>query len=149
MRLRTRGRRGRRGGVVVEAAFILPLFLMMILGIVEFCRFLMVKSLADHAAREGARFAVVHTYDKTTADVQDWVNTRLAGQQGHLSGLSIQVFKADPNTGANLGLWTDARFGDCIMVQVSGTFRPVAPNFLRLGNTITLTAKAMMRSEAN
>jgi Flp pilus assembly protein TadG len=135
--------------VIVEAALVLPLFLMLVIGIMEFCRYLMVKNLAEHAAREGARFAVVHTYDKTAADVQAWVNSRLAGQQGHLSGLSIQVFKADPATGSNLGEWTDARFGDCIMVQVTGTFRPAVPNLLRLGSTIPMTARAMMRSEAN
>src|SRR4051794_9063106 len=103
---------GRRGSVVVETSIVLPLFLLMLLGIFEYSRFVMVRNLADNAAREGARTAVVHTYDQTTAQVQAQVLSRLAGQDGQLSNLDIQVFKANPATGASVDAWTNARFGD-------------------------------------
>jgi hypothetical protein len=143
----------RSGAYVVEAAVILPFFLLLMMGIFEYCRFLMIRNLTDHATFEGARFAVVHTYDKTTADVQQKVNDFLAGQQGQLSGLNIDVFKAnpdaDPNTNAKIGEWTDARFGDWIMVKITGNYTPALPSFLMMPSTISLRAQTMMRCEAN
>ncbi len=48
----------RRGAALVEAALILPLMVMMVLGVVEFGRALMVSQLMAGAAREGTRLAV-------------------------------------------------------------------------------------------
>src|SRR4051794_27252773 len=98
----------RRGAIVVETAIVLPFFLLLFLGIFEYCRFLMMRNLADHAVCEAARYAVVHTYDLTTADIQAKALSLLAGQEGQLSVTSsgIQVFRADPTNGANLGAWT-------------------------------------------
>src|SRR3954462_4903555 len=90
----------RRGSVVVETGIVLPMFLMMVLGTFEYSRYVMVRNLADNAAREGARTAVVHTYDYTTAQIQSLVTSRLAGQDGQLSGFSVEVFRADPTSGA-------------------------------------------------
>jgi len=134
--------------VLVEASIVLPIFLMMLLGIFEYSRFVMVRNLADNAAREGARFAVVHTYDKTTADVKALVLKRLAGQQGQLNP-TIDVFKANPITGVKQDLWTNARFGDWVMVEITGTYRPAVPRLLGMGKTIPVRARSMMRSEAN
>ncbi len=49
----------RRGAVVVEMAIVLPLFALIVLGIVEFGRALMVGQLLTTAARDGTRLAVV------------------------------------------------------------------------------------------
>src|SRR4051794_15442461 len=74
----------RSGAIVVETAIILPFFLLMFLGIFEHSRFLMMRNLVDHAVSEGARYAVVHTYDKTTADIQAYTLAYLAGQEGQV-----------------------------------------------------------------
>jgi len=139
----------RRGSVAVETGIVLPLFLLMVLGTFEYSRFIMLRNLADNAVREGARAAVVHTYDYTTSQIQSEVTSKLAGQDGQVSNLSIQVFKADPTTGANLDAWTNARFGDWIMVQITGNYTPAVPRLLYMGNTIPVSARAMMRCEAN
>lgn len=139
----------RRGSVLVEAGLVLPVFLLMVLGIFEYSRFIMVRNLVDNSAREGARYAVVHVYDKTTADVQAMVLSRLAGQEGQLGTYNIQVFEANPATGANQGLWTNAAFGDWVMVQITGTYRPALPSLLMMSSTIPVKAQAMMRCEAN
>ena len=139
----------RRGSVAVETGIVLPLFLLMVLGTFEYSRFIMLRNLADNAVREGARAAVVHSYDYTTAQIQSVVTSRLAGQDGQVSNLSIQVFKADPTTGANLDAWTNARFGDWIMVKATGTYTPALPSLLRMGNTMTVNGQSMMRCEAN
>ncbi|AGA31524.1 TadE/TadG family type IV pilus assembly protein [Singulisphaera acidiphila] len=145
----------RRGAALVEAAIIIPLFLMILLGIFEYSRFILVRNLADHAAREGVRQAIVHTYDKTTADIQTLVRSKLAGQDGQLSdgNPSIQVLKANPTNDVRTAVWTtdwnNARFGDWVMVQIKGTYRPVVPSILLMNNTIQVEAQAMMRCEAN
>ena len=142
-------RRSRRGATAVETALVLIPLLTFVLGIFEFGRLFMVRNLAANACREGARYAVVHTYDKTTAQIQAQVQAMFAGQEQNLQGMTIQLFRSDPATGTNLGAWTDAKFGEGVTVQVNGTYRPVVPNLLMMGATIPVQTSSTMLSEAN
>ena len=47
--------RPRRGAVMIEMALVLPLFVTLMLGIVEFSQSMMVSQLLTNAAREGGR----------------------------------------------------------------------------------------------
>jgi Flp pilus assembly protein TadG len=58
----------RRGTAIVEAAFVLPIFFMVVLGIVEFGRAMMVGQLVSNAARHGARLAIVQ--GSTNAEIE-------------------------------------------------------------------------------
>jgi Flp pilus assembly protein TadG len=49
----------RRGASMVEMALVLPLFLVVVLGIIEFGRGFWVGNMVANAAREGARLAVL------------------------------------------------------------------------------------------
>lgn len=144
--------RHRRGATVVETALVISLCLLFLFGIFEYGRFLMVSNLMDNAVQEGARYAVVHTYDATTSDIQNRVDQALAGQsvqlQGYNKSSSIQVFWADAN-GNNLGPWTDAPFGEYIAVRITGTYRPTLPSFLLMNSTFPVQAQVQMCSEAN
>ena len=137
----------RHGAVLVEAALVLPICFALILGLFEFGRFVMIRHLIDNAAREGARTAVVSTNTLTTQDIRNCVTNRMAGQT--LQGMTIQVYKADPTTGANIGEWTDAGLGECIAVEISGNFIPIVPTISLVPCPLPLTAKAVMYSEAN
>jgi Flp pilus assembly protein TadG len=151
---------------------ILPVALLFLLGIYEYGRFVMMRQLLATATREGARFAVVHTRDKTTSDVQDVVDQRLGGQgvqlQGYAKSTSIQVFVVDPATGnpidtngnvttVNNAPFNNAGFGQAIAVQITGSYQPVLPflvdfqgNTLTImGNTVPMQATCIMYSEAN
>lgn len=139
----------RRGTAIIEAALVMPFFFLLILGIMEYGRFLMMRNIIDNATREGARYAVVHTYDATASQVTARVNSYLGNQASKLSGLTIQVYLADPATGANLGSWDYAKFGDAIAVRITGNYLPVVRGFLFLPNSIPMTSVCMMRSEAN
>jgi Flp pilus assembly protein TadG len=138
---------------LVEAALVMSICLLFILGIMEYGRLMMTKQILDNAAREGARYAVVSTTSVTTAQVQNVVDTSMAGQGAQLADYnktsSITVFKADPATGANIGSWADTRFGEAIGVQITGTYQPVLPIFVFLPGNITLQGSCVMRSEAN
>lgn len=56
----------RPGAAIVELALILPIFFMVVLGIVEFGRAMMVGQLVTNAARQGARLAIVEGSTNTT-----------------------------------------------------------------------------------
>jgi Flp pilus assembly protein TadG len=137
----------RNGTTLVETTVVLLACLMFLLAIFEYGRFLMLRHLLDTAAREGARLAVVNTQSLTTADIQSKVNSYLSGQPVNLS--SCQVYKADPTTGANVGLWTDAAFGDPIAVDIQGSYHPILPGLGFLKDPVTMNAKVVMLSEAN
>ena len=57
-RLRTR-LDGQAGAAAVELAFVLPVLLLMLFGIIEFGRAFNTKLAVTHAAREGVRLAAV------------------------------------------------------------------------------------------
>lgn len=140
----------RRGTTLVEFAVVGSICIVFMFAIFEYGRYLMVRSLADNAAREGARLAIISpstlTPEEATAEVEAMVTRSLAGQQ--LANYEIQVFKADA-TGNNVGQWTDAPFGQNIVVQVSGNYAPMFPTFGFLPTSVPVVGRSMMRGEAN
>lgn len=54
-----RGRNG-RGQAVTEFALVIPIFLLVLYGIIEFGRYVYTVQVVNNAAREGARYAIVH-----------------------------------------------------------------------------------------
>lgn len=154
----------RHGHYVVEFVLVATIFFMFLFGILEYARLLMMMEMLQNACREGARFAVVHTNDKVTADVQNQVDTTLANLGAELQSYnkttSIQVYTADPVTGGpvdqngNPVSWTsapftNAKFGQPIAVQITGTYKPILPVFLIMGASLNLQARYLMYSEAN
>jgi Flp pilus assembly protein TadG len=59
----------RRGNTAVEFAFLLPVLLLMLLGIVEFGRLLWTQSSLQHAAEAAARYAAIN-YPTCSSDTQ-------------------------------------------------------------------------------
>jgi Flp pilus assembly protein TadG len=55
-----RSRSTRRGQALVETALVLPLFLMLLVGVVDMGRAVWATTSLDAAAREATRFAIVH-----------------------------------------------------------------------------------------
>ena len=56
----------RKGSAMVEMALVLPMFLLLMVGIVEFSRVLMVQQVITNAAREGARAGSIY-FDEAAA----------------------------------------------------------------------------------
>jgi Flp pilus assembly protein TadG len=150
-RSRFRDRNRRRGSTVVETAIVANLLFMILLGVFEYGRIAMIRELMDEAAREGARLAVVSTSTYPTTTTQQIIDTTckyMAGQS--VSNLNIQVYAADSLTGAPIGSWDQAPFGAMIAVQIDADYPPMIPvTFGILPNPLHMTAKSVMRSEAN
>ncbi len=137
----------RRGATVVEAAIVLPLCLTLILNIVDFGRLLMMGHLLNNAVRSGARLAVTGTGSLATSDIQNQVTNCLAGAS--LANMTIQVYQADPASGANLGTWTNTPLGSYIAVEIDGNFQPIVPVLSLIPNPVPMTVKATMLCETN
>lgn len=68
-----------KGLAIVELALLLPLLLLIVFGITEFGRALLIKNALTNAAREGARRASISLADPTTdparTDLQKYVSS--------------------------------------------------------------------------
>ena len=120
-------RRFRRGAVIVEMALVLPIFLMLVFGIIEFGRGFMVGQLVTNAAREGARRAILD--DSTNADITSYIQTFMQTSANVATGdttVTITVTAAPGNpavSGNDVALCTSR---DLVTVKVEVPFDKVA-----------------------
>jgi Flp pilus assembly protein TadG len=118
--------RQRRGAALVEMAIVLPIFLLVSLGIIEFGRALMVANLITNSAREGARLAVLD--GSTNAQVQQAVVSFLTASLGMNSSdisVNIAITPAPGNPNPD-NQCSAARSRDLITVTVQVPFSKVA-----------------------
>jgi hypothetical protein len=178
MRIYRQAPRARRAGATtVEFVFVaFPLFLLLF-GIFEYGRFRFVYHAAENAARDGARFAAVHTNGGTmagepvaitTADVREVVRTGmfngraygsgLLGAEDDITGYTCDVYSVTPAhlaasppdvAPAGKPSWTAAGFQGKIVVRISGTYRPIVPTLIGMGSSVDFTVTAMSTSEGN
>jgi TadE-like protein len=134
-------RRNRRAAAAVEFAVILPVFFLLIFGMIEYGRMIMVQQVITNAAREGARLAVLD--GSTTDEVKTRVKSYLTSGSISTTHATVDVYA---NNNQALG---NAGFGDPITVSVSIPFLEVSwlPSPMYLGGK-TLTATTVMRREA-
>ena len=120
---------------MVEFALVAPLFFLVLLGMIEFGRMIMVQQVLTNASRVGARRAVVEGVTQTE------VTTLVANYLTNASVNGPTVTVAPTNL-ANLG------FGDTVTVSVTVPFDGVSwtgsPWFL---SGKTLFASTMMQAE--
>lgn len=131
------GGKSRRGAVVVEFALVAPLFLLMILGVIEFGRAVIVQQLLTNASREGARIA---GYESTT---QSSIVT--AAVNSYLTNVNIRggtsTVSPDPSFASN---------GQAMTVTVSVLFDNVSwlPSPIFLGGRTLQATSVMCREPA-
>jgi Flp pilus assembly protein TadG len=136
----------RRGATIVEAAVVISLFLLFLFSIFEYGRYVMMENLLVNAAREGCRYALVHSQDPTVvADVQAQVRSRLGGQDTQLPDLNISVFPTNSPSAALSTINPD----DPITVRVTGTFSTMLPSMFFLPSSFTIRSSSIMTCEGN
>jgi len=130
------GRRSRSGAAIIEFALLAPVLFMLILGMIEFGRVLMVAQLLTDAAREGGRQAVLagSNTDKVTSTVDTFLTN--AGVNGAHTAVS-----PDPAT---------ANQGDAITVTVTVPASAISwlPTPIFTAGQ-TLGGSVVMRKESN
>ena len=149
-----RGRRpdDRRGAAIVEFAFVVPILLMFIFGVLEFSRMVYVRHILHNAAREGARYAACHsapvTIDGATATNQeDWIRDNVV--RPRLFGLNIpnsdiRIYLAGDD-GTELGSHRAAEFGDLVVCEIDLNYRMLYPVF----DSHRMYIRSVMRSESS
>ncbi len=132
---RSSKRKPRQGVAAVEFAVLAPLLFLLIFGMIEFGRMVMVQQILTNASREGARRGILEqaTATEVNSVVVDYLtNSSVAGATVTISPASL----------------SDVGFGDPVKVSVSVPFDQVswipAPWFLARTN---LTAQSVMRAE--
>jgi len=128
-------RAGRRGATLVEFAVVAPVFFLVVIGMIEFGRAMMVAALLANAAQQGARAGALN--GAQSADVTSAVSNYLGDAK--ISGASTTVTPNPPSS---------ALPGQDVTVTVSIGYSQVtwlpAPKFLA-GKT--LTAMSIMQRE--
>ena len=136
--------KSQRGTTIVEAAIILPVFLMFLFGIFEAGRFLNVRQVLTNAAREGARFGVTPLTGTntlpTTSAIQDRVNEYLAS--ANITGATTTVNPdVEVATGSVTTVYT--------LVQVQEPYDVLTVPYFFNMLQITLSGEALMRNETS
>ncbi|MFT7641208.1 MAG: Flp pilus assembly protein TadG [Pirellulaceae bacterium] len=129
-------RRKRRGASTVEFAIVAPVFILLVFGMIEYGRMVMVQQVITNATREGARRFVLRT--GTVSEAQNAVTNYLngAGVNGSAPGIVVSATPPAPESGTDCTVSMQIRYSEVSWIP--------APFFL--GNA-TLTASSTMRRE--
>jgi Flp pilus assembly protein TadG len=145
--LRTRAIRGfgdSRGQGLVEFSLCVFLLTMLLIGVVEIGRMVLVYTTIANAARAGARYAIVHGTDSsaTVAQVQSVVTNFLSAAPLTTGNAVVNVcYAAVPGSSscsASSGSSATATIGSEVTVQVSYPYDPFTAYFplsVTLGST--------------
>jgi Flp pilus assembly protein TadG len=139
LKLRNTRRRAapRRGVAAVEFAIVAPVFVALVLGIIEFGRAMMIGELLDNAARAGCRAGTLSGNSNTA--VTTAITNCLPGVSGTTPTIQVNGVTKDVST---------ATTGDTISVQITAPYSSNSwlPTSKWL-KTVTLTGKAVMPHE--
>jgi len=153
MILRDRKTVSRKGATVVETAFVLGSFMLFMIGILEYGRYLFCMHVATNAVASAARYAAVHTGDGTTlSQVQTQCTNAMASQNSMITSYTVNVFAAQPGVSPPTAIsgtnWNDATFGNGICVQITGTYSFLASSLIGI-SSVPINVSAVTTSEAN
>ena len=89
-------RRNRQGAAVVEFAIVAPVFFLLVFGMIEYGRMVMVQQVITNASREGARVGVLD--GSTTSSVTTAVNNYLTAAKISTASTTTTVSPNPPSS---------------------------------------------------
>src|SRR5262245_1875758 len=120
----------RRGMTIVESVLVMGVFLLLLMGIFEYCRFLLVLHVTNNAARDGARYAAVRV--NTDAAMLATVKTQIINYtKARMGGVHRQLWPTTDLDTAHIAVYA---------VDQSGLDQ--TPPILRAKTTSAATPKA-------
>jgi Flp pilus assembly protein TadG len=122
------GRRGsERGAAAVEFALVIPVFLMLVLGTIDFGYYFFVSEVVTNAAREGARAATVLDPTTTAWGAARTEAETVAGKYLASGGLkSVGVSANRVPDGLNVNVQVDILYP---VGSVTGFFSTIMPTY--------------------
>jgi Flp pilus assembly protein TadG len=159
-RQRLIGRRN-KGSTAVECAWALIIFIMLVIGIVEFGRYFFIQHTLQYATREGMRLALVgrqltdpsgKTLSREASIIQTIKNDVAPAIDP--ATVSVSIYKVDPSTFTDPTGWQGTQSagsgGDYMRVrsQYTHTFiSPLLGKFFTGSNTVIIQAEGTYRNE--
>lgn len=129
-------KRGEDGQAMVEFALVLPIFMLILCGILDFGWMFYNQLSLDNACREGARYAVVHS-DVATVQIEQRIRSSCSRITG--DDMEISVVFSNPSTP------TDGDVNVTIVSEMR-VLTPVMSAIVR-GTTKTLVSTVVMKVE--
>lgn len=150
--------RTQKGQGLVEFALMLPIVLLMLFGLIEMARLVQAYVTIEHAAREGARYAITgQSITGVAADRPDSIVTKTrAATAGLIVAPSTDTAAVEPGAAANyLDVSVNPTNGgsanSVITVTVAYNYSPLIPvgfnGVVLLPGVLTLQARAVMITE--
>jgi hypothetical protein len=133
--LRRRARRS-RGQALAEFALVLPIFLLVLFGIIDGGRMIFVNNQLSEAARDGARWGSVQERSTTSAG-RTSIDDRVLGILKGVPDPDVTI-----SCERNESPITDCRFGDILIVRVESDFQFATPFLGGLMGEPTLSAES-------
>ncbi|NQV48117.1 MAG: pilus assembly protein [Rhodospirillaceae bacterium] len=124
----------RRAATAIEFGFVFPIFLVMLMFIVEIGRALWIKGTMQYACEEAARYALVNPSFSTTT-IATYANTVLTGTGMNVSGITFTAAQ-DTTNGVTF-------------MTVSGSYAFQTLISLYSVNQLDVTLTALARSPQN
>lgn len=127
----------RKASALVEMALVLPILTLMLVGILEFGRILMVKQVITNAAREAARVGVIYS-DDTQA-----LETAQSAAENYItaSGVALEKATVAPQ-------FTIVGTDDALAVVVDYNYDSLLAGWIPgIDATLTLRSTSVMRRE--
>jgi Flp pilus assembly protein TadG len=168
VRLRRRHAARSTGQSLVEFALVLPIFLLLLFGLIDGGRLVYQHTVLSQAAREGARLASVEASwigsgdtgcgaadgpvcPASTAAMKTDIITaanRMISPFAVLTTTDVFV-RCDPSGGSPTGNWTGTSCasngtGNVASVRVTGTFRPITPIVSSIIGIVPMSASTSM-----
>lgn len=122
------------GQSLVEFALVLPIFLLLLFGLIDIGRYVYTANAVNQAAREGARLGSVAAWSadcKGTREacVRDFAISRLAGVAIDAKDVTVQCWRfnlAKPAEPAPVPV-SQCRLNDFLSVRLDATFQVLTP----------------------
>jgi Flp pilus assembly protein TadG len=124
-----------RGQALVEFAFTLPIFLLIIFGLIDLGRAVYVNNSLAEAARDGARYGSVQarTWDEARRDnVEAWVLDRLTSVPGATA--TVECAASRPNYGCTVE--------DIVTVTVTSDLEMITPIIGQIVGPLSLEGRS-------
>jgi Flp pilus assembly protein TadG len=136
----------RRGAAMVEMAVCFPIFMLMLLGIIEFGRALMVSQLLTAAAREGCREAILDGVTDTAVEAD--IKAQVVNSVGCLAqNVTVSIVVTDVADGSTLTGLSAAEKRDLINIDITVPFNAISFTSGRFLNGQDLRGQCAMRKE--
>lgn len=134
------------GSATVELAVCFPIFMLILLGIVEFGRAMSINQMLNSAARLGCRVAILDGSSSTnvTSVVKQHVVSTLGCQS---SSVNVAITATSGQNGATLSDVSKASTGDLIKVDVFVPFKDVSWGVKRWMGTANVRGECSMQHE--